>query len=68
MRNHVQDIQVLALVFMDTFDLHVEHRVRVDNDARLVLHQGRELAFVVLLDVSPLALEGAIARKRLEFA
>ena len=30
-RDHVQDVQVLALVFVDALHLHVEHRIRVDR-------------------------------------
>jgi hypothetical protein len=65
-RDHVQDVQVLTLVFVDTLDLNVEERRRIDEDPGLLLHEARKLAFVRLFDVAPTRTELAIVDQRIQ--
>ena len=45
-RDHVQNIEQLALVFMNTFDLTVKHRQRIQRDAVALSHQLAECGFI----------------------
>ena len=46
----VQDVEQLPLVLVDALDLHVEHRVRIDDDAGQLLRQLRQRELVAALD------------------
>ena len=46
-RHGVQQVQQLALVLVDTFDLHIEHGFGVDHNAEALINQGRQGAFVL---------------------
>ena len=47
--NGLEDVEVLALVFVDALDLDVEHRRRIDGDAGFLLHPFRQIALVCCL-------------------
>ena len=64
--NHLQDVQMLALVLMDAFDLHVEHRLRIHRNPRALPHERLEFGFVRLLHLPPLFAEACILCQRLE--
>ena len=64
----VQDVQVLALVFVDALDLHVEDRGRIDDDAGALLDQTGQRGLVGVLDLAPLGAEIRVVDQRLELA
>jgi hypothetical protein len=66
--DHVQDVQVLALVFVYALDLHVEDGSRIDDDAGALLDVLRERGLVGVLDAAPLGAELGIVGQRLELA
>ena len=49
----MQDIEQLALVFVDALDLHVEQRIGIEVDAAVGLDQGGQALLVGLLDCVP---------------
>lgn len=55
-----KDIHRLALVFVDTLDLDIEHGLGVDGDAESGLDICCELLFVVGLGRGPLLLEDGV--------
>ena len=59
-RNHVQEIEQLALVFVHALDLHVEERVAIDVHAVLRFDVPGELVLVPLLDRAHLGAEGGV--------
>ena len=65
-RDHVQHVQVLALVLVDPLHLHVEQAIRVAGDARARLDYRREVRLVGALDLAPLGREGRVPGQRLE--
>ena len=58
-RDDLQDVEQLALVFVDALDLDVEHRVGVDGEAELAADKGGERD---LLEAALVAEFGAEAR------
>ena len=62
----VQHHEQLALVGVDSLDVHVEERVGVDVDAHGVLNEAGELDLVGPLDVEKLPLKGRVAGVRLQ--
>jgi len=58
--NDAHDVEGLALVLMQTLDLHVEHRMRIDLQAQSRLDVMRKTLLVALLDRGTLLLEGGI--------
>ena len=61
-----KDVQLLAFVLVDTLDLNIEKRRRVDLDA-IVLHDVlRESHLVGVLDVPELLTELLVVNKRLK--
>ena len=61
-REDVQKIEVLALVFVQTLDLHIEKRGGIDRDATVPLDHARKIDLVGLLDVHEIDLELRIVR------
>ena len=59
---------MLPLVLVDPLDLHVEQRVRIDDDARATADQLGQVALVLALDVAPRVEERGIVRRGLERA
>ncbi len=51
--NHVQRVEQLALVFVNTLDLNIKQRSRINLDAGFALNQGSQPLFVLQLDVTP---------------
>ena len=45
--NDAHHVQQLPLVLVDALDLHVEHRIRIDNHASKVLDNAGQLEFVL---------------------
>ncbi len=62
----MQHLQVLALVFVNALDQHVEHRMRIGDDPRAMCGERGKLAFVVLLDFAPAGAKFRILGKGLE--
>ena len=58
----MQQVKVLAFVFVQTFDLHVENRIRADFDAGLGFDFGSQGDFVGVLDGHEAVLENWIVR------
>ena len=65
-RDHVQRIQMLALVLVDALDLDVEQRIGIDDDARAFMNPPREPLFVEPLDAAPAFAKRGVAGMRLE--
>ena len=63
----VQHVEVLSFVFMKTFHLDVEKRVRVDDNARTITNRFGQIDLVQPLDATPLGLELFVLRKSLKF-
>ncbi|CAH0326536.1 hypothetical protein SRABI106_04689 [Rahnella aquatilis] len=49
-RQNVQQIQMLAFVFMQTFDLYVENGIRVEGQPHHLFHVMRQFDFVLTLN------------------
>ena len=45
-RDHLQNLEKLALILVDALDLHVEKRIRIDFDEKLVRDELCESLFV----------------------
>ena len=45
-RDHVKNIEQLTLIFMNTFDLTIKHRQRIEGDAIALSDQLAERGFV----------------------
>ncbi|MGY3645065.1 hypothetical protein ACVWW2_000356 [Bradyrhizobium sp. LM4.3] len=60
-RDCLDDVEKLALVFVDALDLHVEQRGRIDLDAEPLADQARQRGLVVKLDRAEFALEFDVA-------
>ena len=60
-RDRLDDVEQLALVFVDALDLHVEQRGRIDLDAEPLADQARQRRLVVKLDGAELLLEFDVA-------
>ena len=54
-RHDVQHVEMLALVLVDTLDLHVEQRFRIDRDAGRAPHVGGQILLDRALDETPFA-------------
>ena len=67
-REDVQDVEVLALVFVQALGLDVEQRIRVDHDAGALRDERREVALGGKFHLPPLLLELRIVRQRFESA
>ena len=65
-RDDVQHHQVLALVLVDSLDLHVEHPRRVQLDPRCRVHVLGQAGLVGALDVPPALPERRIVDERLQ--
>ena len=63
----VQHVEVLSLVFMKTFHLDIEKRVRVHDNAGTITNRFGQIDLVESLDATPLGLELFVLRKSLEF-
>ena len=64
---NVQHVEVLSFVFMKTFHLDIEERVRVHDNARTITNRFGQIDLVESLDATPLGLELFVLRKRLQF-
>ena len=64
----MEEIEVLAFVFVQALDLHVEHGGGVDLDAALVKDALGEFFFVRVLDRHELLAKGSVIGRRFEFA
>ena len=64
----VQQVEVLALVFVEALDLDVKDGVRADMDAAGVLDDFGEDDFVAALDVVVALTEGAVVSEGIEAA
>jgi len=60
----VQQVEQLALVFVDALDLHVEQRGRIDHDAEPLLDHLRQAQLVVALDAHELVAEAGVVGQR----
>ena len=60
----VQRVEQLALVLMQTLDLHVEHHRRIQLDALMAVNPAAEALLVFLLDCGKLFDKGCVVRKR----
>ena len=58
--DNVQDVQVLALVFVEALDLDVEQRFGIDPDAGLFLDEAGQIPLVFQFDLSPALLKFGI--------
>ena len=58
--HHVQQVQQLPLVFVDALDLHVEHRGRIDGQAKFALDGVGQPLLVALLDCGQRLLQFAV--------
>ncbi len=59
----MQQIQVLAFVLMQTFDLNIENRLSIDLDTGTNFHKLRQTDFIRLLDLAILLTEFRIISK-----
>ena len=64
----VDEIEVLALVLVQTLDLYIEERIRADADAAAILDDLGEAHFVAAFDVVEALLEGAVRGEFFEAA
>ncbi|OIQ69217.1 hypothetical protein GALL_491840 [mine drainage metagenome] len=64
----LQDVQQLALVFVDAFDLHVEQRVRVNRDATFLGDPARDCHLVGALGGGEGLGKGLVLDMRLQIA
>ena len=62
-RQDMQHVQVLTLVFVQTFDLHIEQCVWANHCARVLQHEISKYLFVCTLDVHEALLELRIIGK-----
>ena len=60
----LEDVEELALVFVDALDVDVEQRIGIDRDADAVADQSGELHLVGPLDGGETPLEGRIVGQR----
>jgi hypothetical protein len=67
-RDHVQHVQVLALVLVDALHLHVEQAVGIAGHAGAGLDHAGEIGLVGALRLPPLRAEGRVLGQRLELA
>ena len=67
-REDVQHGKVLPLVFVDTFHLHVEERLRHDGDAGALSDERGEPSLVSKLHLSPLLLKLGVVGEGFELA
>lgn len=56
-RQNMQQIQVLAFVLMQTFDLNIENRLWIDLNTGTNFHKLRQTDFIRLLDLAILLTE-----------
>ena len=56
----VEDIEVLALVFVDALYLHVKHGIGVDGNARVLADVAGKILLDVVLNLSPIFSESGI--------
>ena len=63
----VQHVEMLSFVFMKTFHLDIEKRVRVHDNARTIADRFGQIDLVKPLDATPLGLEVFVLCKSLEF-
>ena len=54
MLEDLQGIEVLALIFMQTLDLHIEQRIGIDGDAALGLQVAGKIRLVLPLQLAQL--------------
>ena len=59
--DHMEDVEELALVFVDALHLDVEQGIRVEVDTAVLLHQGRQAHLVGPLHLVPALSEGRLA-------
>ena len=64
--HNVQDVEELALVLMNPFDLHIEERVRVDGHPRALPDHLRQLCLVRPLDAAEFSLKSYLLCGRLK--
>ena len=64
----VDEIEMLALVFVQSLDLHIEERIGADADAAAILNDLGEAHFVAAFDVVEALLEGAVGGEFFEAA
>ncbi len=62
--DHVKQVEQLALVFVNALDMDVEHGLPIDLDAQVLVDEGGQALFVVLLDGAEGAAEGSVVRQR----
>jgi len=67
-RHRLDQVKQLALVFMDTLDLHVEHRVGIEANAHRLLDVVRQRHFVGALHFGDALTQHGIAGHRIEIA
>ena len=60
--NDMQDLQMLALVLVQSLDQHIEHGCRIGSDGEAILNVVREPCLVLQLDGSPLLVQFAVGR------
>jgi hypothetical protein len=60
-----KDVELLTLVLVDTLDLHVKERFRVDCNTLVLFDVGRESDFVRIFDVTELLAELFVVDVRL---
>ena len=54
---------MLTFIFVETFDLHVENRIRVDAQAETALDFVRQHRFVVLFDTAVFVAETGVVHE-----
>ncbi len=59
---------MLPLVFVNALHLYIEHRVRIQHDARALARDRRQVALVRALDVSPALLKRTVVGEPLQLA
>mmetsp|Transcript_25034 Transcript_25034/g.45315 ORF Transcript_25034/g.45315 Transcript_25034/m.45315 type:complete len:668 (-) Transcript_25034:335-2338(-) len=63
-----EQVQMLALVFVDALDLDVEEGIQIDVIAVQLLDDRSQLGFVLLLDGRPLLMKRLVVRELLKLA
>ena len=66
--DHVQDVEMLALVLMDALHLHIENRRGVNGETRSFADERREGGLVGQLDGAPVGAEAGVLRQRFQAA